>query len=194
MLRNRLLGSQRDQFSTLSGREALVAITIKACLLVEHRRPEASHGARIASIDNDLVEANAHQAMLSGGLPGEAPTGLNSPTERVRGGSGLDSLRLATARGYRLESAAHAVARRHVHVDGDADMFELAGKDLSSVRCDEWAIVIGRYAERAETCHRVLASSVEDEFRALHEIGSYQRQINLDDRGMFPSTARALML
>jgi hypothetical protein len=30
MLRNRLLGSQRDQFSTLSGREALVAIAIKA--------------------------------------------------------------------------------------------------------------------------------------------------------------------
>jgi hypothetical protein len=30
MLRNRLLGSQRDQYSTLSGREALVAITIKA--------------------------------------------------------------------------------------------------------------------------------------------------------------------
>ncbi len=30
MLRNRLVGSQRDQYSTLSGREALVAITIKA--------------------------------------------------------------------------------------------------------------------------------------------------------------------
>ena len=30
MLRNRLLGSQRDQYSTLSGREALVAIAIKA--------------------------------------------------------------------------------------------------------------------------------------------------------------------
>jgi hypothetical protein len=30
VLRNRLLGSQRDQFSTLSGREALVAIAIKA--------------------------------------------------------------------------------------------------------------------------------------------------------------------
>jgi hypothetical protein len=29
MLRNRLLGSQRDQYSTLSGREALVAIAIK---------------------------------------------------------------------------------------------------------------------------------------------------------------------
>jgi hypothetical protein len=29
-LRNRLLGSQRDQYSTLSGREALVAIAIKA--------------------------------------------------------------------------------------------------------------------------------------------------------------------
>jgi hypothetical protein len=30
MLRNRLLGSQRDQYSTLSGREALVGIAIKA--------------------------------------------------------------------------------------------------------------------------------------------------------------------
>jgi hypothetical protein len=30
MLRNRLLGSQRDQYSTLSGREALVAIAIKS--------------------------------------------------------------------------------------------------------------------------------------------------------------------
>jgi hypothetical protein len=30
MLRNRLVGSQRDQYSTLSVREALVAITIKA--------------------------------------------------------------------------------------------------------------------------------------------------------------------
>lgn len=30
MLRNRLLGSQRNQYSTLSGREALVAIAIKA--------------------------------------------------------------------------------------------------------------------------------------------------------------------
>src|SRR5437870_5144541 len=30
MLRNRLLGSERDQYSTLSGREALVAIAIKA--------------------------------------------------------------------------------------------------------------------------------------------------------------------
>ena len=30
MLRNRLLGSQRDQYSTLSGREALVTIAIKA--------------------------------------------------------------------------------------------------------------------------------------------------------------------
>src|SRR5437870_2065583 len=30
MLRNPLLGSQRDQYSTLSGREALVAIAIKA--------------------------------------------------------------------------------------------------------------------------------------------------------------------
>jgi hypothetical protein len=30
VLRDRLLGSQRDQYSTLSGREALVAIAIKA--------------------------------------------------------------------------------------------------------------------------------------------------------------------
>ena len=30
MLRNRLLGIQRDQYSTLSGREALAAIAIKA--------------------------------------------------------------------------------------------------------------------------------------------------------------------
>ena len=30
MLRNRVLGSQRDQYSTLSGREALVAMAIKA--------------------------------------------------------------------------------------------------------------------------------------------------------------------
>jgi len=30
VLRNRLLGSQRDQYSTLSGREALVAIATKA--------------------------------------------------------------------------------------------------------------------------------------------------------------------
>jgi hypothetical protein len=35
---------------------------------------------------------------------------------------------------------------------------------------------------------RVLASWIEDEYRALHEGGSYQRQVELDDRGMFPST------
>ncbi len=35
---------------------------------------------------------------------------------------------------------------------------------------------------------RVLASWVEDEYRALREGDSYQRQVELDDRGMFPGT------
>jgi hypothetical protein len=35
---------------------------------------------------------------------------------------------------------------------------------------------------------RVLASWVEDEYRAVQEGGSYQRQVDLDDRGMFPGT------
>lgn len=38
MLRNRLLGSQRDQYSTLSGRVALVAIAIKAVECVARSR------------------------------------------------------------------------------------------------------------------------------------------------------------
>ena len=35
---------------------------------------------------------------------------------------------------------------------------------------------------------RVLASWVEDEYHALLEGGSYQRQVELDDRSMFPGT------
>ena len=37
----------------------------------------------------------------------------------------------------------------------------------------------------AEMC-RVLASWVEDEYRALE--GGHERQVELDDRGMFPGT------
>jgi len=35
---------------------------------------------------------------------------------------------------------------------------------------------------------RVLATWVEDEYGALQVGGSYQRQVALDDRGMFPGT------
>ena len=50
-----------------------------------------------------------------------------------------------------------------------------------------WPIGIGRYTDRAEMC-RVLAGWVEDEYRALRDGGTYQRQVELDDRGMFPGT------
>jgi hypothetical protein len=74
-----------------------------------------------------------------------------------------------------------------VHLEGDADLFDKAEQDLRTVGGDQWSIGIGRYPERAEMC-RVLASWVEDEYRALNEAGSYQRQVELDDRGMFPGT------
>ena len=47
------------------------------------------------------------------------------------------------------------------------------------------SIAIGRYADRAEMC-RVLASWVDDELR--RQEGGHQRQVELDDRGMFPGT------
>jgi hypothetical protein len=42
-----------------------------------------------------------------------------------------------------------------------------------------------RYPDRAEMC-RILASWVDDEYRALE--GGHERQVTLDDRGMFPGT------
>jgi hypothetical protein len=74
-----------------------------------------------------------------------------------------------------------------VHLEGDADLFDKAEQDLRTVGGDKWSIGIGRYPDRAEMC-RVLASWVEDEYHALLEGGSYQRQVGLDDRGMFPGT------
>jgi hypothetical protein len=72
-----------------------------------------------------------------------------------------------------------------IHLEGDADMLERAGQHLRTIGGDQWAI--GLYADRAELS-RVLASWVEDEFRALTEGGSYHRQVELDDGGMFPNT------
>jgi hypothetical protein len=74
-----------------------------------------------------------------------------------------------------------------IHLEGDAEQLEQAEQDLRTIGGENWSIGIGRYADRAEMC-RVLASWVEDEYRALHEGGSYQRQVDLDDRGMFPGT------
>ena len=73
-----------------------------------------------------------------------------------------------------------------VHLEGDADLFDKAEQDLRTVGCDKWSIGIGRYPDRAEMC-RVLAIWVED-YRAPLEGGGYQRQVELDDRGMFPGT------
>jgi len=74
-----------------------------------------------------------------------------------------------------------------LHLQGDAEQLEQAEQDLRAIGGDKWSIGIGRYADRAEMC-RVLASWVEDEYRALQEDGGYQRQVALDDRGMFPGT------
>jgi hypothetical protein len=74
-----------------------------------------------------------------------------------------------------------------IHLQGDADQFEQAEQDLRAIGGTTWPIGIGRYTDRVEMC-RVLAGWVEDEYRALGEGGSYQRQVELDDRGMFPGT------
>jgi hypothetical protein len=82
----------------------------------------------------------------------------------------------------RLRTLLHDVM---IHLQGDAEQLEQAEQDLGELGGDKWAIGIGRYADRAEMC-RVLASWVEDEYHALE--GGHQRQVPLDDRGMFPGT------
>jgi len=72
-----------------------------------------------------------------------------------------------------------------LHLQGDAEQLEQAEEDLRAIGGDKLTIGIGRYPERAEMC-RVLAGWVEDEYRALE--GGYERQVPLDDRGMFPGT------
>src|SRR5712692_4250304 len=72
-----------------------------------------------------------------------------------------------------------------IHLRTDAEMFEQAEQDLRAIGGDAWSIGIGRYPKRAERC-RELATWVEDEFRAPQ--GGHQRQVELDDRGMFPGT------
>ena len=74
-----------------------------------------------------------------------------------------------------------------IHLQGDADLFDKAEQDLRAIGGDTWSIGIGRYSDRAEMC-RVLASWVEDEYRALQEGGSYQRQVDLHNHGTFPGT------
>ena len=75
-----------------------------------------------------------------------------------------------------------------IHLEGDAELLEQAEQDLLAIGgAARSSIAIGRYADRAEMC-RVLASWVEDEYRALQEGASYPRQVELDDRGMFPGT------
>ena len=81
-----------------------------------------------------------------------------------------------------------------VHLEGYADLFDQADlleqtdQILNAIGTDKVAIGSGRYADRAEMC-RVLAGWVEDEYRALGEGGSsYQRQVELDEHGMFPGT------
>ncbi len=73
-----------------------------------------------------------------------------------------------------------------VHLEGDADLFDKAEQDLRTVGGDKWSIGIGRAPDGAEMCG-VLAIWVED-YRALLEGGGYQRQVELDNRGMFPGT------
>jgi hypothetical protein len=72
-----------------------------------------------------------------------------------------------------------------IHLRTDAEGFEQAEKALRACGGENWSIGIGRYPERAERC-RVMATWVEDEFRALE--GGHQRTVPLDDRGMFPGT------
>ena len=72
-----------------------------------------------------------------------------------------------------------------IHLQGDAELLEQAEQDLRTVGGDQSSIGIDRYPDRAEMC-RVLASWVEDEYRALE--GGHERQVALDDRGMFPGT------
>ena len=72
-----------------------------------------------------------------------------------------------------------------IHLEGDAERLEQAEQDLRAVGGESWGIGIGRYADRAELC-RILASWVDDEYRALE--GGHKRQVELDDRGMFPGT------
>ncbi len=85
------------------------------------------------------------------------------------------------------ESQPRVFRRRSATTAGNPEQIDQAEQDLRVISGDKLAIGIGRYADRAEMC-RVLASWVEDEFRALQEGGSYQRQVDLDDRGMFPGT------
>jgi len=66
-------------------------------------------------------------------------------------------------------------------------MFDKAEQHLRTVGGESWSIGIGRCSDPAEMC-RALASWVEDEYRTLHDVGIYQRQVELDDRGMFPGT------
>jgi hypothetical protein len=54
MLRNHLLGSQRNQYSTLSGREALVAIAIKAWNAWRERKTLQTRIAMVSSLDASL--------------------------------------------------------------------------------------------------------------------------------------------
>jgi hypothetical protein len=72
-----------------------------------------------------------------------------------------------------------------IHLRTDAEMFEDAEKNLRTIGGESWSIGIGRYPDRAERC-RELATWVEDEFQALE--GGHQRNVPLDDRGMFPGT------
>jgi hypothetical protein len=73
-----------------------------------------------------------------------------------------------------------------IHLEGDAELLEQAELDLRAIGgAARSSIAIGRYADRAEMC-RVLASWVADELGALE--GGHQRQVELDDRGMFPGT------
>ena len=89
----------------------------------------------------------------------------------------------ADADWQRLRTLLHDV---QIHLEGDAELLDQAEQDLRAIgAAARSSIAIGRYADRAEMC-RVLASWVADELGALE--GGHQRQIELDDRGMFPGT------
>ena len=82
----------------------------------------------------------------------------------------------------RLRTLLHDIT---IHLEGDAELLEQAEQDLRAIGGNLVAIGIGRYPDRADMC-RVLASWVADELGALE--GGHQRQVELDDRGMFPGT------
>jgi hypothetical protein len=83
----------------------------------------------------------------------------------------------------RLRALLHAL---QIHLEHDAEAWEQAAQDLRTIRGEHWSVGRGRYADRA-SWSRELATWVADEYSALS--GDHQRQVPLDERGMFPGTS-----